>query len=55
MSNVIASRSKEMEIQLHLPIVDNTRKVHMPKMIPTYVVGTTYPLANLPKQRELHS
>ena len=51
----IPSSSKEREVQLHLPIVDNTRKAHMPKVILTYVVGTAYPLANLPKQRELHS
>ncbi len=51
----ITSNSKEREIQLHLPIVDNTRKTHMPKVIPTYVIGTTYPLVNLLKQRELHS
>jgi hypothetical protein len=51
----IASSLKEREIQLYLPIVDNTRKAHMPKTILTYVVGKTYPLTNLPKQRELHS
>ena len=51
----ITSSLKEREVQLPLPIVDNTRKAHMPKVIPTYVIGTTYPLANLPKQRELYS
>ena len=51
----ITSSSKEREVQLHLPIVDNTRKAHMPKVIPTYVIGTTYPLTNLPKQRKLHN
>ena len=51
----VASDTKEREVQLHLPIIDNTRKAHMPKVIPTYVVGTTYPFANLPKQRKLHS
>jgi hypothetical protein len=51
----ITSSPNEREVQLHLPIVENARKAYMPKVIPTYVVGMTYPLANLPKQRELHS
>ena len=51
----ITSDSKEREVQLHLPVVDNTRKAHMPKVIPTYVIDTTYSLANFPKQRKLHS
>jgi hypothetical protein len=51
----VANSTKERKVQLHLPIVDNTRKKHMPKVNPTYVVGTSHPLANLPKQKELHS
>ena len=51
----ITSGSKEREVQFHLPIVDNAGMAHMPKVISTYVIGTTYPLANFPKQRKLHS
>ena len=50
----IASSTKERKVQLHLPIMGNTRKVHIPKVIPTYVAGTTHPIVNLLKQRKLH-
>ena len=51
----ITSSTKEREVQFHLPIVDNAGMAHMPKVISTYVIGTTYRLANFPKQRKLHS
>ena len=46
----ITSSTKEREVQFHLPIVDNAGMAHMPKVISTYVIGTTYPFTNLPKQ-----